>query len=320
MFRVDKMWQTIREMVSDIGQQYIQARRESFKGHPFASRIRDEPARLLEPLLPSPDLFVSSSPGKGLWTFNPWIAVMNKNETNGPQDGLYVVYLFSSDMRHLYLALAFGVRRLRLAKGIPRMRAIFNAKTAEIVNFYDALPGFIHTPKLDLGTTSGDPQFYSDGTVWYKKYSATNLPDETTMREDLLKLVQFYNKYLEEHNVLTAETDFSETTNVFEGQLKLRSHYVRERNGTIVTEVKEKALLENGKLACEVCGFNFKEEYGDWGDGYIEAHHKIPLSEYGQGLVTRIEDFALLCANCHKMIHRKVNWLTVEKLQQFMRR
>jgi putative restriction endonuclease len=33
------------------------------------------------------------------------------------------------------------------------------------------------------------------------------------------------------------------------------------------------------------------------------------------GDTTRLEDLALLCANCHRMIHRASPWLSVEELR-----
>lgn len=40
---------------------------------------------------------------------------------------------------------------------------------------------------------------------------------------------------------------------------------------------KERALRANGKLECEVCGFDFHDAYGERGKGFIECHHVRPL-------------------------------------------
>jgi hypothetical protein len=57
-------------------------------------------------------------------------------------------------------------------------------------------------------------------------------------------------------------------------------------------------------LACAACGFDFERIYGKRGTGYIECHYVIPLHETGERRVT-ISDLALLCSNCHRMIHAK---------------
>ena len=57
---------------------------------------------------------------------------------------------------------------------------------------------------------------------------------------------------------------------------------------------------------CTVCGFDFGQVYGDWGDGYIEVHHLTPLADVdGEHEVNSETDLAPVCANCHRMIHRR---------------
>ena len=58
---------------------------------------------------------------------------------------------------------------------------------------------------------------------------------------------------------------------------------------------------------CQICGFNFLKFYGEIGRDYIEAHHLTPLHELPPDMPIRLspkDDFAVLCANCHRMIHR----------------
>ena len=69
-------------------------------------------------------------------------------------------------------------------------------------------------------------------------------------------------------------------------------------------------------LACEVCDFNFTKTYGIRSKDYIECHHKNPLSDTKVGEKTKTEDLALLCANCHRVIHRYKPWISVEKLKE----
>lgn len=103
-----------------------------------------------------------------------------------------------------------------------------------------------------------------------------------------------------------------------EGKRRLRIHWLQERDSAVVREAK-RLRIEADKLACEVCGFDFYERYGQRGEGYIEAHHKIPLSQVEGERETRVEDLALVCANCHRMLHRRP-WCSVEALRDEMRR
>jgi 5-methylcytosine-specific restriction protein A len=67
------------------------------------------------------------------------------------------------------------------------------------------------------------------------------------------------------------------------------------------------SLIENdGVLRCEVpgCGFDFKARYGKLGEGYAHVHHKQPLADApSEGTKTSLKDLAVVCANCHAMIH-----------------
>ncbi|WP_405812446.1 HNH endonuclease [Streptomyces sp. NBC_01520] len=46
----------------------------------------------------------------------------------------------------------------------------------------------------------------------------------------------------------------------------------------------------------------------------MECHHIVPLHEAGEGR-TKLNDLALICANCHRMIHRRAPWPTPWELR-----
>jgi 5-methylcytosine-specific restriction protein A len=103
-----------------------------------------------------------------------------------------------------------------------------------------------------------------------------------------------------------------------EGRILSRVHFLRERNRTVVDKKKKQALKQNGRLECEACGFDFAIKYGYLGEGFAECHHNKPLSELDAKASTRISDLSILCANCHRMVHRAKPWLTVEQLSQML--
>jgi len=105
-----------------------------------------------------------------------------------------------------------------------------------------------------------------------------------------------------------------------EGRLLRRIHIARERNPKIVQLAKNRAFKLHGKLACEACEFEFSRRYGDWGKGYIECHHVIPVSQLIPGTKTKLKDIALLCSNCHRMIHRRRPWLGFSELKNLVNR
>lgn len=82
-----------------------------------------------------------------------------------------------------------------------------------------------------------------------------------------------------------------------------RLHRKREDN-RIVRKAKAKRFKKDPLLHCDVCGFSFVEKYGLHGHNFIEAHHTKPISSLKKGDKTRIQDIALICGNCHDMIHK----------------
>lgn len=76
--------------------------------------------------------------------------------------------------------------------------------------------------------------------------------------------------------------------------------------------------MQGKHLKCEVCGFDFEKVYGQLGAGYIEVHHKKPVSE-GERITDLDNDLVMLCSNCHRMIHRgRDHMLTVEELRRII--
>jgi 5-methylcytosine-specific restriction protein A len=89
-----------------------------------------------------------------------------------------------------------------------------------------------------------------------------------------------------------------------EGRVLTRLHKVHERNSAIVERKKQLVLSQTGRLACEVCRFDFGDFYGDIGEGFAECHHLVPLSDLRGVRPVRLDDLVIVCANCHRMLHR----------------
>ncbi len=101
-----------------------------------------------------------------------------------------------------------------------------------------------------------------------------------------------------------------------EGKVLTRVHRVRERDKKIVKRKKEEALKQHGALQCEACGFNFSQTYGADVEGVIDVHHTKPLHTLQPGDKTKLADLALLCANCHRVVHSQRKWLSVAEVKE----
>lgn len=65
-------------------------------------------------------------------------------------------------------------------------------------------------------------------------------------------------------------------------------------------------IRETGRLRCEVpgCGFDFFDVYGEPGREFAHVHHRKPLADRQQASETCLDDLAIVCANCHAIVHR----------------
>lgn len=108
-----------------------------------------------------------------------------------------------------------------------------------------------------------------------------------------------------------ADPDF---TGAVEGSVAYRLHKVRERSPSN----RAAALLYHGNK-CAACSFLFDEVYTQaHAKGFIEVHHVKPLSA-GEQFVDPLQDLVPLCANCHRMVHRRADtWLTITQLRELL--
>jgi putative restriction endonuclease len=93
---------------------------------------------------------------------------------------------------------------------------------------------------------------------------------------------------------------------------------LRERDPQVINKAKKLAKQQCGRLYCCICTFDFEKRYGKVGEGFIEGHHTKPLSELDGVAKTKIADIALVCSNCHRMLHRRRPWLTMAELKSLL--
>jgi len=99
-----------------------------------------------------------------------------------------------------------------------------------------------------------------------------------------------------------------------EGRRRLVLHLQRERNQTVVRNKKRQAA----RFDCEICGFTFGRAYGSAASDYCEVHHLLPLSKVEHSTQTRMEDLAILCANCHRVVHLQNPPYTLNQVREML--
>jgi 5-methylcytosine-specific restriction enzyme A len=301
----------VRAVLEQILTEYHVAVNSPFGGNLLAQFIRRKAADAIVDALGDEGvgLIVQGSPGQGQWAAVPWISVFDPAITTGATRGYYVVYLFHAGRGVVHLSLNQGTTAVR-DEFASKARVVL-AERAELIrkrlfDFSDVLS----TDAIDLGSDAGLPGDYVAGHALGATYTLADLPDEIVLRNDLRAAVSAYRALtyrggmggdLETHTELANEFEISSQSTITEIR-RYSYHRKIERNSTAAKSAKR---LHGTR--CQACDLDFSERYGEIGSGFIEAHHLRPIASLTEGIPVQYDlasEFAVLCANCHRMIHR----------------
>jgi 5-methylcytosine-specific restriction protein A len=176
-----------------------------------------------------------------------------------------------------------------------------NGVYMKLMNFRRFDP--IYQAQGKTGLTRGNKL---EKAVW-NEFAA--LPDRLT------KTAKAIVANLDDESAPISNNEIDQIEEAEEGRILTRAHLVRERSRKLVEAKKTDSLRRTGKLTCEACGFDFKQAYGERGDGFIEVHHSVPVHQLLPGTKTKLADLHLICANCHRMIHARRPWLSMPQLK-----
>jgi hypothetical protein len=104
-----------------------------------------------------------------------------------------------------------------------------------------------------------------------------------------------------------------------EGRQSLIEHITRERSRNLIDAKRRLVRAMMGSLMCEACGLNSAGLPENIGDACFEVHHTRPLVDRTSPSPTRLDELALLCANCHRMIHRTKPLASTGTLRKLLR-
>lgn len=118
-------------------------------------------------------------------------------------------------------------------------------------------------------------------------------------------------------------------SNVWRAVRGLPSTSVDRRMEGMITESRSKyrdpalrsAALAQADGRCAGCGKNFRRVAGGKGEKCLVVHHKKQLKDTDQPVETRLTDLAVVCANCHMMIHAdRDKALSISQLKKLLKR
>jgi 5-methylcytosine-specific restriction protein A len=133
--------------------------------------------------------------------------------------------------------------------------------------------------------------------------------DDPALTHELGKLIRQSIVIINDFPLPEDEEEFSE------GKSATKVHIRRERSRKLRMELFALRLKQGG-LSCDLCTIDGSKIDPALRDSMFESHHIIPLSVAGEKK-TKVKDMALLCANCHRLLHRAIakrkQWLSIEE-------
>ena len=162
-------------------------------------------------------LIVKGSVGAGRATRTPWIAILDKDITTSTREGVYIVFLFSSDYKHVYLTLnqgttvpgAFGPRlgKKEVSRKSQDIRELLNIDN-------------------ELLCTDGNADIadekYRAGAIYYTLWDVDNVDKGRDLLALYLNIYKQYKSLIKKTNVnVGIKTNFKMNTEI---DIKYRSY------------------------------------------------------------------------------------------------
>ena len=313
---------SIRDVFIKICNEYPKAKKEKLKNHPLAKYIRNEVPEIIKKSAGNIISGYKVNPVKhaGNWSRAAWVNFMDPRVTTTAYNGYYPAYLFHEDGKKVLFELGQGTQYLRATykketASILKSRAIILRNKVE-KEFYKY--GFKPvTKQMAIGMDRTRDDWLISG-AFGKMYYIKDLPEEKEILKDLSNMLKLYNLAIERGGIsddnvskpIQTKTDFDEEIEALSGTEKkvLKTHKegeyeVVKRNQPLINALKKKK-----NYTCEACGLYYKKIYGNFDEKkeFIEAHHIVPVHKMkvGEIKVKNENDVAILCANCHRMIHK----------------
>ncbi|WBL75578.1 DUF3578 domain-containing protein [Bradyrhizobium xenonodulans] len=188
---------SLNEIIHDIRAGWAAYRAEGTvsKAHPEYTRVVRDFRRELELHIGAGRSYrIEGSTGKGNITSAPWVATFDRSVTNSATQGFYLVYLFSVDLRRLYLSLAFGTTQFgEYFTNVQERHLALRAAAAHVGALIH--PGRnLHFEPLDLAAEPRDRMHfdYEQSSIVAIGYDLDALPDDAHLVTDYVFMLELY--------------------------------------------------------------------------------------------------------------------------------
>ncbi len=312
----------LRSYLEDWVTHYPNARatRTKFEASPIAAQVRTEAPKFIRAHLGDIGISVKGSAGQSGWAETSWIVLLDKATTPAVQEGIYLVYLLSPDGARLYLSLNQGCTILKNAIKTGPAKIELRRRAEIIRGRVRSLPTALSSVSIQLDAKQWLGQLYEAGNILAIEYDTAALPANEVLESHLQDAIRLYRRALFEGGWAAEETISNEGSDGGASTLteakKYHYHLSVERQSKTARQVKK----AQGHR-CKGCSKTMAEVYGAVGEGLIHAHHLTPFSQLEEGAVVTLDpekDFAVLCPNCHAIIHRMADPGDLEGLRQMV--
>ena len=251
---------------------------------------------------------VEGSAGRGAWAIIPWIAIFDKEVTTTASKGYDIVYLFCEDMSGVYLSLNQGWTHYEKEYGVKAGLQEID-KVSSMWRSQLNIPDNYLSTKIDLKVLNSysrsvleKARGYELGHICGKFYDGANLPDSTTLIQDLRHMLLIYTQLKKQllgpvRNSYLSLVDYKEGNgNTIEnhdssinGQLDLKTNTV---------QIKKNYLRDYSKTTDYIKKAVSTQKLGLAGEKLvIEYERKNLITNNRQDLADKVEHVAMTKGN-----------------------
>lgn len=181
---------SLSNLIKKISHTYFKEKASGkFKNAPVGDLVRKDMVAELSNIEELKKYKIKGSIGNGQFAAIPWVAIMNKDVTTTTSKGMYIVFLFSSDEKEVYLTLNQGAKYFRDKK----------LKDHDIVKISKSIYEIIDSPEsepidINLKSETKLGRDYEKTTISGFKYYSDDMPDSSIIIGDIIKLLNDYKQ------------------------------------------------------------------------------------------------------------------------------
>ena len=283
---------------------------------------------------------IVGSIGKGQFAEIPWVSIFRKSITDTATKGIYIVYLFTADMKGLYLSLNQGFTYFKDTYGTKKGRKEIKRVSHYLQQRCKTIPEDLNLKSIELKAEKPLGKGYVPGHIAGKYYELDKLPSSEELADDLRNLMSVYEEVIGliggrkiedfykyvlaiEDELLLDEEEYNKKVEKYlsnESTITATYNKVPKEKADLILDhsakgiyPRDKAVTANALILadfqCEVDSTHPSFTRRTLNTNYTEAHHLVPLEnheEFRYSLDVE-ENIVSLCSNCHNCIHYGAN-------------